>query len=187
MKPQPCFETNKELEAAARRAERRKCQAIDKLVRILGPKHRFEQAMLNSTHSHASVIDAEQVRAEGEVAMINRKTFFYDVRVKLFGGRLDQRQVDGMNAILDEWEKRDLTDLRWLAYALATAFWETAHTMWPIEEWGKGQGHPYGVPDSGDGARLLRSRLRATHLEEKLRDDGPLARHRSGEPSGKGP
>ena len=39
--------------------------------------------------------------------MINRKTFFYDVRVKLFGGRLDQRQVDGMNAILDEWEKRE--------------------------------------------------------------------------------
>ena len=78
--------------------------------------------------------------------MINRKTFFYDVRIKLFGGRLGQRQVDGMNAILDEWEKRDLTDLRWLAYTLATAFWETAHTMWPIEEWGKGQGHPYGVP-----------------------------------------
>ena len=79
--------------------------------------------------------------------MIDRRTFFYDVRVKLFGGRLDQRQVDGMNAILDEWEKRDLTDLRWLAYMLATSFWETAHTMWPIEEWGKGQGHPYGVPD----------------------------------------
>ena len=79
--------------------------------------------------------------------MINRRTFFYDVRVKLFGGRLDQRQVDGMNAILDEWEKRGLTEPRWLAYALATAFWETAHTMWPIEEWGKGQGHPYGMPD----------------------------------------
>lgn len=79
--------------------------------------------------------------------MINRRTFFYDVRVKLFGGRLDQRQVDGMNAVLDEWERRGLTELRWLAYALATAFWETAHTMWPIEEWGKGQGHPYGVPD----------------------------------------
>ena len=34
--------------------------------------------------------------------MINRKAFFYDVRVELLGGRLDQRQVDGMNAILDE-------------------------------------------------------------------------------------
>jgi hypothetical protein len=81
--------------------------------------------------------------------MINRQTFFYDVRIKLFGGRLGQRQVDGMNAILDEWEKRDLTDLRWLAYTLATAFWETAHTMWPIEEWGKGQGHPTACDSRG--------------------------------------
>ena len=60
MKPQPCFETNKELEAAARRAERRKCQAIDKLVRVLGPKHLFEQAMLDSAHPHASVVDDEK-------------------------------------------------------------------------------------------------------------------------------
>jgi hypothetical protein len=60
MKPQLCFETNKELEAAARRAERRKCQAIDKLVRELGPKHLFEQAMHDSAHSHASVIDVEK-------------------------------------------------------------------------------------------------------------------------------
>lgn len=80
--------------------------------------------------------------------MIDRQTFFYGVRVKLFGGRLSQQQVDGMNAILDEWEKRALSDLRWLAYMLATTFWETAHTMWPIEEYGKGAGHPYGVPDA---------------------------------------
>ena len=60
MKPQPCFETNKELEAAARRAERRKCQAIDKLVRKLGPKHRFDQAMHDSTDPHAPVIDTSK-------------------------------------------------------------------------------------------------------------------------------
>ena len=45
MKPQPCFETNKELEAAARRAEQRKNQAIDRLMGKLGPKDGFEQAM----------------------------------------------------------------------------------------------------------------------------------------------
>ena len=47
MKPQPCFEVNKELEAAARHAERRKNRAIDKLVRVLGPKHLFGQAVLD--------------------------------------------------------------------------------------------------------------------------------------------
>jgi hypothetical protein len=64
MKPQPCFETNKELEAAARRAERRKCQAIDELARKLGPKHHFDQAMHDSTDSRAPVIDAKCVEKE---------------------------------------------------------------------------------------------------------------------------
>lgn len=79
--------------------------------------------------------------------MIDRATFFDGVRERLFRGTLSQYQVDGMNEILDEWEKRGLTDLRWLAYMLATVKWETAHTMQPIPEWGKGRGHSYGVPD----------------------------------------
>lgn len=49
---------------------------------------------------------------------------------------LSPGQVDGINRILDEWERRSLTDLRWLAYMLATAYWETAHTMQPIREMG---------------------------------------------------
>jgi hypothetical protein len=60
MKPHPCFETNQELEAAARRAERRKCQAIDKLVRKLGPAHRFEQVMHGSALLHAPVIGSQE-------------------------------------------------------------------------------------------------------------------------------
>ena len=79
--------------------------------------------------------------------MIDRDKFFGRVRVMPFGGALHQGQVDGCNAILDTWESRpDLIDLRWLAYMLATAKWETAHTMKPIEEIGKGRGRPYGVP-----------------------------------------
>jgi hypothetical protein len=79
--------------------------------------------------------------------MMNRKAFFDSVRAKLFFGTLSQHQVDGMTAILDEWEKRGLKDLRWLAYMLATVKWETAHTMQPIAEFGRGQGYAYGVPD----------------------------------------
>ena len=78
---------------------------------------------------------------------MNRKAFFDGVRAKLFLGTLSQYQVDGMNAILDEWERRKLTDLRWLAYMLATVKWETAHTMQPIAEYGRGRGYAYGVPD----------------------------------------
>ena len=79
--------------------------------------------------------------------MMNRKKFFDGVRAKLFLGTLSQYQVDGMTAILDEWERRALKDLRWLAYILATVKWETAHTMQPIAEFGRGRGYAYGVPD----------------------------------------
>jgi putative chitinase len=67
---------------------------------------------------------------------MRRDAFFSTIRGSVFDGRLAQGQVDGTNAILDEWERRKLTDIRWLAYMLATAKWETAHTMQPIKEYG---------------------------------------------------
>ena len=66
----------------------------------------------------------------------DRVTFFSFVRDDPFPGKLAQSQVDGLNNILDEWERRALTDERWLAYMLATAFHESAHTMQPIREMG---------------------------------------------------
>jgi putative chitinase len=76
--------------------------------------------------------------------MINRKHFFDTIRPTLFKGSLSQSQVDGMESILSAWESRELTDLRWLAYILATTYHETAKTMQPIEEYGKGKGYRYG-------------------------------------------
>lgn len=45
-------------------------------------------------------------------------------------------QVSGMDFLLDAWEAGPDTDLRWLAYALATAFHETDRTMQPVRERG---------------------------------------------------
>jgi hypothetical protein len=39
-----------------------------------------------------------------------------------------------MEAIVDEFLLRGLTDVRWLAYMLATAYWETSHTIQPCRE-----------------------------------------------------
>ena len=39
----------------------------------------------------------------------------------------------------------------WLAYVLATTYHETAATMRPIAEFGKGKGRPYGAPDHETG------------------------------------
>jgi predicted chitinase len=84
--------------------------------------------------------------------LIDRETFFDYVRKSLFPQGMTQGQVDGFNAILAGWEKRYPDgDLRWLAYELATTQWETAHTMQPIEEYGKGSGKKYGVPDPETG------------------------------------
>lgn len=77
----------------------------------------------------------------------DRKTFFDAVRKPLFQGSMTQQQVDGMSFKLAVWEKRhNGLDVRWLAYALATSKHETASAMWPIEEYGKGSGQPYGKP-----------------------------------------
>lgn len=73
---------------------------------------------------------------------INRPKFYEGFR-KLFG-KLSQKQVDGFEAIFNEWEKQKLKDARWLAYMLATAWHETAKTMQPIEEIGKGRNYKYG-------------------------------------------
>lgn len=68
--------------------------------------------------------------------MIDRAKFFAGVRHGPFPGKLTQDQVSGCEAILSEWERRGLSDQRWLAYMLATTKWETANTMQPIRERG---------------------------------------------------
>jgi putative chitinase len=82
--------------------------------------------------------------------MLDRKIFFDKIRKSLFK-KLTQSQVDGLTAILDEWEGRKLDDLRWLAYILATTYHESGHTMQPVAEYGKGKGRKYGIPDAITG------------------------------------
>jgi hypothetical protein len=85
----------------------------------------------------------------------NRTLYFDSVRASLFQGALSQQQVDGQNAILSQLEDENtgtpIDDLRWAAYMLATTFHETARTMWPIEEYGKGSGKSYGKKDPQTG------------------------------------
>lgn len=66
---------------------------------------------------------------------MNRTVFFDHIR-PLFNGHFNSGQVDGLDKILDEWQRRNLTDLRFLAYMLATVFHETNQTMQPIIEGG---------------------------------------------------
>ena len=73
------------------------------------------------------------------------------IRDEFFNGRFSAQQHEGMTAILEKWQISGFTDLRWLAYMLGTVYHETARTMAPIEEYGKGKGRRYGkkVKQSG--------------------------------------
>ena len=59
--------------------------------------------------------------------------FFAALRAGLLGPELSQAEVDGCQAILGACAAWPLS---WTAYALATAYHETAHTMRPIVEHG---------------------------------------------------
>lgn len=78
------------------------------------------------------------------MALSNPKAFFDEVRRDLFSGDLTMGQVAGINAILTAFA--DTRDARFVAYALATAYWETAQKMLPIREYGEGRGRSYGKP-----------------------------------------
>ena len=75
---------------------------------------------------------------------MNRQLFFQEINRPLFRGKLNDRHREGILHKLAAFDKFDVTDGRWRAYMLATSFHETAHTMQPIEEWGKGKGKSYG-------------------------------------------
>src|SRR5262245_2513082 len=106
--------------------------------------------------------------------MIQRKYFFDSVRGSLFSGSMTQSQVDGMTAMLDYAETVGCDD-RHLAYILATTYHETAQTMQPIAEYGKGKGKPYGVPAGPYGQVYYgRGYVQLTWLDNYQKQDQKL-------------
>lgn len=99
---------------------------------------------------------------------MNSEAKFYDAvrNGRLLGPTLDSSEVAGLGAILAAMKRAPLA---WTAYALATAYKETAHTMQPINERG-GDGYFFrrydpagnrpdiarqlGNTEPGDGARF---------------------------------
>lgn len=67
------------------------------------------------------------------MSLKNPAAFFASVRTGLLGPTLSADEVSGCEAILKAMESAPLS---WAAYALATAYLETAHTMQPVKEIG---------------------------------------------------
>lgn len=75
---------------------------------------------------------------------MNRQAFLFEIDKSLFGGQLNSIQTAGINLKLDAFIQARITDIRWVAYMLATSYHETGRRMQPVEEIGKGAGRPYG-------------------------------------------
>lgn len=90
---------------------------------------------------------------------MNRRIFIDEVGRSLFSSRITQSQIEGIKFKLDAFDKFQISDVRWRAYMLATSFHETARTMQPIEEYGKGRDRPY-------GQKIRHDRKRYTHPDK---------------------
>ena len=117
--------------------------------------------------------------------MIDRDIYFNHVRDVLFSGALEQVHVDGQSVILAVWEYEaggtPITDIRWLAYMLATVYHETAQRMWPITEYGSQeylQGKEY-WPYIGRGFVQLTWKTNYDNASKRLSliDDRDLVAH----------
>ena len=114
--------------------------------------------------------------------MIHRKYFFDNLRFYLFK-TFNQGQVDGLNVFLDWYDTanpplpaRYHLDDRMFAYVLATTYHETAATMQPIAEYGKGKGKKYGVPDPQTGQTYYgRGYVQLTWKDNYQRQDTKLS------------
>lgn len=60
-------------------------------------------------------------------------------------GRLNQSQIDEINFLVGEFDKDKSISYAQASYMLATVWHETAGTMLPIAEYGKGRGRVYGT------------------------------------------
>jgi len=74
-----------------------------------------------------------------------RAAFFSGIRRSLHKGSLSTQQVDNYLTILGDCEKYPLPAPA-TAYVLATVYHETARTITPLKEYGRGKGRTYGKP-----------------------------------------
>ncbi|WP_271300626.1 hypothetical protein [Sphingomonas sp. CV7422] len=83
-------------------------------------------------------------------ALARPKAFFDRIRPMFAGGAINAAQLAGIQCKLDAFGAAGCP-IAYVAYGLATSFWETAQTMRPVPEIGRGRGKAYGVPGKHGG------------------------------------
>lgn len=134
-------------------------KALFDFARPLAPGGQLTAAMVSAGDAFADALGLPREGAAGGMlappAVVNAgvvlalkdpAAFFAALRAKF--GPLSQSQVDGINFKLKAMAR---WPVQWVAYGLATSWHETAKTLQPIEEYGKGRGRKYGVPGPHGG------------------------------------
>ena len=111
------------------------------------------------------------------MAQLNLDLHTFFTRIRPMFGMLTQGQVNGIQAIVAAWEASPETDIRWLAYEMATAWWETGHAMQPVAEVGHGAGKAYGQIDQTGKAPYGRGLVQITWRTNYIKLDGVLGLH----------
>lgn len=89
------------------------------------------------------------------MSLFSKKAAKTRISAVFFNGKISEMQSKGCERYFLAWFFLRMKDMKipvsYLAYTLATVYHETAFTMEPIEEYGKGAGRPYGEPDPVTG------------------------------------
>lgn len=82
---------------------------------------------------------------------LSRTALMTRINAVLFKGTVSDDQRHGIERYVWVWQLLRINKVyaptAYLAYILATVYHETAQTMQPVEEYGKGEGRDYGKPD----------------------------------------
>lgn len=96
-------------------------------------------AVISAVASSPSTLPKPETRSSNDAHVdenqkIDRSIFFEQYRDLFSIRKITRAQVNAFDAIFDYWDGADYTDLRWLAYAMATAYHETGGRMVPVRE-----------------------------------------------------
>ncbi len=109
-----------------------------------------QQALTLLTKAKAQITQAQRLMRTTKMFVVSIEALTGRINAALFDGQMNAVQRQCILAFSTIYHMLSVMGLslpiQYLAYVLATTYWETAKTMRPIEEYTKGEGKDYGEP-----------------------------------------
>ncbi|HCE4778080.1 TPA: peptidoglycan-binding protein [Vibrio parahaemolyticus] len=114
-----------------------------------------KQAVLLLSQAKALITRAQRTMLTSHVNVVSIAALTGRANATLFNGQMNEVQRQCLLGFSIVYQMLNALGfalpVQYLAYVLATTYHETARTMQPIEEYGKGAGHEYGEPHEMTG------------------------------------